>query len=47
MLPYYITKQTVKQRIACLFADSFRINFALTNRIGSNHNRQAINQIIK
>lgn len=47
MLPQYISKQTVKQIIACLFADSFRINFALTNRIGSNHNRQKINQIIK
>lgn len=47
MLPQYIAKQTVKQEIACLFADSFRINFALTNRIGSNHNRQKINQIIK
>lgn len=47
MLPQHISKQTVKQVIACLFADSFRINFALTNRIGSNHNRQKINQIIK
>ena len=47
MLPQHISKQTVKQIIACLFADSFRINFALTNRIGSNHNRQKINQIRK
>lgn len=43
MLPYYIAKQTVKQIFAYLFADSFRINFALTNRIESNHNRQKIN----
>lgn len=35
-----IAEYTVKQRIAYLLADSFRINFALTNRIGSNHNRQ-------
>ncbi len=47
MLPRYTAKQTVKQGFACLFADFFRINFALTNRIGSNHNRQKINQIIK
>lgn len=47
MSPQYIAKQTVKRGIACLFADSFRINFALTNRIGSNYNRQRINQIIK
>ncbi len=42
-----IAEYTVKQLIAYLLADSFRINFALTNRIRSNHNRQKINQIIK
>lgn len=37
-----IAEYTVKQRIVYLLADSFRINFALTNRIGSNPNRQKI-----
>lgn len=47
MSPQYIAKQTVKQGIACLFADSFRINFALTNRTGDNPNRQNNKSIYK
>ncbi len=37
-----IAEYTVKQLIVYLLADSFRINFALTNRIGNKHNRQKI-----